>query len=238
MNKYLKKLVKKIKVTINSLKSSPKKPKRKKTKPKPKKSNLKNKIFSKKETFKHINNIKLKKYILEKIPFQNHGLLNKGVSSYNSNVDYDQFDGVFLPYIYKFCSMAGRDYRILDFWINIVEPGGHTKLHNHITMFEALKNIPQKVGAYYLQKPKNSGNLCMENNAYRNKHSSEFKVIKVKENDMIIFDPFLNHYTEINKSKKQRIVFAVNLAEKVRKDFDQDGNVVFLQEYQDTLKQL
>tara|TARA_R100001015_G_C4630590_1_gene192332 strand:- start:987 stop:1541 length:555 start_codon:yes stop_codon:yes gene_type:complete len=184
-------------------------------------------MYSKKETFKHINSPKLIKYVLENIPFQKHNLLNKGVSSYNSNVNYDQFDGLFLPYINNFCSMAGRDYRILDFWINIVEPGGYTKLHNHITMFKELKNIPQKAGVFYLQKPKKSGNLCIEN-----------KVIKVKENDMIIFNPFLNHHTEINKSKKQRIVFSVNLAEKVRKDFDQHGNVVFLQECGDTLKQL
>jgi len=172
----------------------------------------------KRETFKHLNNKKILKYIKKNIPFQKHGLVQKGVSSYNSIVDYSECDGIFLPYIKKFCSMAGKDYHILDFWINIVEPGGYTKPHNHISVFEELRNIPQKTGVFYLQKPRHSGNLYIENN-----------LIKVKNNDIIIFDPSLTHHTEINKSKKQRIIFSVNMAEKVSKDY-KDGKFYFVKE--------
>jgi len=172
----------------------------------------------KKETFKHSNRKKILKYIEKNIPFKKHSLVQKGFSSYNSVFDYTKCDGIFLPYIHKFCSMAGKDYRILDFWINIVEPGGYTKPHNHITEFEELKQIPQKTGVFYLQKPRHSGNLYIENN-----------LIKVKNNDILIFDPSLNHHTEINKSNNQRIIFSVNMAEKVTKDYI-DGKFYFVKE--------
>ncbi len=179
------------------------------------------KVYFKKEIFKHLNNKNILKHVLEIIPFEKHGLVDGGVSSYNSDILYDKFNGMFMPYLYKFCSMAGKNYRILDFWINIVEPGGYTKPHNHANVFPELKNVPQKVGVFYLQKPKESGNLYIEN-----------KLVTVKQNDMVIFDCNLNHHTEINKSKKQRIVFSVNMAENARKVF-QDGKLIFLKESDD-----
>lgn len=170
----------------------------------------------KKEVFKHPNNKIILNYILENIKFTNHGLLSEGVSSYNSLVDYSECNGLFIPYIDKFIAMSGKGFSVLDFWINIVKPGGYTKTHNHITLIEELKDVTMKTGVFYLKKPKNSGNIVIEDNVY-----------KIKENDIIIFEPWMNHKTEQNKSKENRIIFSVNMAKGVDKVFS-EGSYKFI----------
>ena len=160
----------------------------------------------KKEYFDHKNNDLILDEILKNIPFQQHQLVVNGISSYNSFVDYGNFKGLFMPYLKKFCKMAGKGFNVLDFWINIVKPGGFTKTHNHITSIKELKNIPMKTGVFYLKKPKNSGNIIIEN-----------KLIKIKQNDIIVFENWMNHKTEINKSKENRIIFSINLAKGIEK---------------------
>ena len=170
----------------------------------------------KKDSFKHSNSELILKYVLGNIVFKKHDLVINGVSSYDSLVDYDQFNKLFTPYADKFCSMAGEGFNIIDFWINIVEPGGYTKTHNHISLIKELKNVPQKTGVFYLQKPRQSGNLHIEDN-----------LIKVKKNDILVFDPWLNHGTEKNKSKKQRIIFSVNMAKGINKIYE-NGKFSFI----------
>jgi ASC-1-like (ASCH) protein len=143
--------------------------------------------------------------ILETIVFDKHALVNNGVSTYNTFAEYHQYK-VFNEIINKFISLAGKNYYVLEFWINIYEKGGFVKEHNHITTIPELINVPMKSGVYYFKKPNNSGNIIIDN-----------KLIKVKEGDILLFNSDQNHYTEKNLSDEQRIVFSINLAKNIKK---------------------
>jgi hypothetical protein len=150
--------------------------------------------------------------VLKTIMFSKHTLVNKGVSTYNSLVDYYPYK-VFDKIINKFICLAGKDYHVLEFWINIYEKGGFVKEHNHTTDVPELIDVPMKSGAYYFKKPANSGNIIIDN-----------KLIKVKEGDILLFNSDQNHYTEKNLSNEQRIVFSINLAKNIKKVWNNIDN--------------
>ena len=143
-------------------------------------------IDNKKEILKKIKNIKSSNYIS----------VENGTSSYSTVYDYGK-DRQFHPILDGFLNLAGKGFEILDFWFNIYGPHGHVKPHSHAN--NSL-NGNLKSGVYYLQKPIYSGNLILNN-----------KLIKVKEDDIVLFDSNLEHYSEPNKSNQDRIIFSCNL---------------------------
>lgn len=66
-----------------------------------------------------------------------------------------------------------------------------------------------KTGVYYFKKE--SGNLVIEE-----------KPIEVKEDDFIVFDSKLNHWSEPNDAE-ERIVFSINMGYKVVIDWNESG---------------
>jgi len=76
-------------------------------------------------------------------------------------------------------------------WGNINYPGSCTSLHNH--------GNKTHTGVIYIKKPRNSGNIIIDG-----------KVIKVKENDLLLFNASKMHQTEINQSNKTRVVISFN----------------------------
>jgi len=155
-------------------------------------------------------NFKLKnrnqiKEVLKKINVDNHQLVEKGYSSYSTVLDYEKF-GVFDKIIEKFLKLAGKNFNIVDFWINIYFKNGYVKKHNHTTSIKKLEKVPLKTGVYYFEKPRNSGNIVVNN-----------RLIKVRQEDMIIFEGKNIHYSEKNLSVFPRIIFSVNMMKGVQK---------------------
>ena len=98
-----------------------------------------------------------------------------------------------------------QNIRICNMWANVGSHGSRVSPHNHIrddyTDFEAnyLFKTSGICGAYYIQKPKLSGNFISNNN-----------IVDINQNDLILFSPHMRHQTEINKSSKDRIVISFN----------------------------
>lgn len=154
---------------------------------------------------------------LNTILFNNHALidLDKGGSTFNYNIPIHITHSIFQPIVDKFISMAGDDYYVIDFWANKYKNKGFVKPHNHypngpdIFFNEKAEEMKLKTGVYYFKKE--SGNLVIEE-----------KPIEVKEDDFIVFDSKLNHWSEPNDAK-ERIVFSINMGYKVKIDWNESG---------------
>jgi hypothetical protein len=98
-----------------------------------------------------------------------------------------------------------QNIRICNMWANVGSYGSKVSPHNHIrddhSDYESdnLFKTSGICGAYYLQKPKLSGNFISNNN-----------IVDINQNDLILFSPHMIHQTEINKSHKDRIVISFN----------------------------
>ena len=138
------------------------------------------------------------------IPFKEHQLVYNGLSTYEFIIK--DFEILFKQIIKKFLSMVEPEYNIIDFWINKYFYKGYVKKHNHPTN----KKLTAKTGVYYFKTPKNSGDLIISN-----------KKANMKEGDIIIFNPNQIHWTEKNLSKKDKIIFSVNMVKNfTRKDLN------------------
>ena len=156
---------------------------------------------------KSVLKIKNKKQIMnyiDEISFKEHPLINNGLSTYDYFIK--DFDIFFKKIADKFLSMVDSNYNIIDFWINKYFYRGYVKKHNHSTD----KKLTAKTGVYYFKTPKNSGDLIISN-----------KKANMKEGDIIIFNPDQIHWTEKNLSKKDKIIFSVNMVKNfTRKDLN------------------
>jgi hypothetical protein len=83
-------------------------------------------------------------------------------------------------------------------WFNVNKKGSKTTLHHH----NDQKSFNKLSGVYYFSKPKDSGDFIFYN--------PHLTTLKVKTNDIIIFDAGLMHETEISSSNKNRIVCGFN----------------------------
>jgi len=98
-----------------------------------------------------------------------------------------------------------RNFKVISMWANVGNFGSKIDPHNHIadkySDYTADKQfqIFGVCGAYYLQKPKLSGNFIADGNA-----------VDVVENNLIFFSPHMIHWTDINQSNKDRIVVSFN----------------------------
>ena len=125
-----------------------------------------------------------------------------GVSSYDTVYNYGKHKE-FHPILDAFLLHAGKGFEILDFWFNIYGPNGYVKPHAH---HKSSDNGNLKSGVYYLQKPINSGDLILNN-----------QLIKVEEDDIIIFDSDVVHYSQPNRSNQDRIILSCNLGKGYKK---------------------
>ena len=80
-----------------------------------------------------------------------------------------------------------KNIRILSMWANVGSYDSKVIPHDGIC------------GAFYLSKPKNSGNFIAKND-----------IVDINENDLVYFSPHMFHSTEINKSHQDRIVISFN----------------------------
>tara|TARA_R100000963_G_C4639745_1_gene103458 strand:+ start:657 stop:1187 length:531 start_codon:yes stop_codon:yes gene_type:complete len=153
---------------------------------------------------------------MSNINLDKHCLVNNGSSSFNSSYNFDSFKS-FTPILDKFKLMAGDGFNVTDFWFNIYQKGGYVKPHNHITLNDDLKHAEHKVGAYYFKKPKNSGNLVINDEEH-----------EIEEDDLILFRNSDIHYSTPNNTNSERIVFSINLMKGVKHNYREgaDNEVV------------
>lgn len=88
-----------------------------------------------------------------------------------------------------------------EFWFNIAKPGESTGWHDH-------KNNATLSGVYYLDVPKNSGDIKFRE---KNKEAYNECSLSSKTGKMILFDSKLDHSVSINKSQSSRISLSFNL---------------------------
>ena len=139
-----------------------------------------------------------------KIRLDEYFFVENGSSTFNSNYNFDSFKS-FEPILDKFKKMAGEGFNATDFWFNVYQKGGYVKPHDHRTPHDNIKHVEHKVGAYYFKKPKNSGNLVINDEEY-----------EIEEDDIILFKNTDIHYSKPNNTDCERIVFSVNLMKGVR----------------------
>ena len=127
------------------------------------------------------------------ILYSEHPLLSGGVSTYSraAHLFRDKF---FEDFSNKLVSLTNKVP--IEMWSNIGYPGTYVKPHNHYSE----KYSDSISGVYYLQKPKNSGNLVIEGD-----------VIDVTTGDLVIFKDTEMHWTEKNNSEEDRVVISFNL---------------------------
>ena len=163
---------------------------------------------------------------LNSITFKNHNLIdfNKGMSTFNYKIPIHITYPIFQPIVDQFLKMAGKDYYVIDFWSNKYRNKGYVKPHDHYPrgpdkiFNEKAEDMKLKTGVYYFNKEKDSGNLIIEK-----------EKIEIKEDDFLIFDSKLNHYSEPNENKKERIVFSINMGYKVKTTWKEDSrSYIFL----------
>jgi len=85
---------------------------------------------------------------------------------------------------------------LLDMWYNVGPPGSYVKPHNH----QSQKYNKCISGVYYVNKPKNSGNLVLEGTE-----------LSVNSGDLVLFEDTCIHWTNKNMSNENRIVISFNL---------------------------
>ncbi|NOX09406.1 MAG: hypothetical protein GXP22_07975 [Gammaproteobacteria bacterium] len=86
----------------------------------------------------------------------------------------------------------------IGFWFNEMQPGHTTTLHRHDDDDELLSC------AYYLQVPKQSGQLILEDGKNQQK-------ITPIEGNAIFFSPSLPHAVSENRSDKMRLSIGINI---------------------------
>ena len=103
------------------------------------------------------------------------------------------------------------EYGVSNFWVNVHNKGGYTKMHRHGPTVLTM--------AAYLQLPPNGGYIQfldpLENiKAYHMKNEDEehfnWKTVKAETGDVIIFPGWVLHRTEPNQSDDQRWVLTTN----------------------------
>ncbi len=105
-----------------------------------------------------------------------------------------------------------KKLELKNYWMNVNSYGSFNRPHYH----------PHCVlsGVYYVNVPKNSGNICFEQfvdvgSIYEdifinNNYNSSLWYYKPTENMCLIFPSYLKHYVEPNLNKEERISISFN----------------------------
>jgi uncharacterized protein (TIGR02466 family) len=137
---------------------------------------------------------------------ENFKLINKNFKHLFDNIDTSVIE------IEKNLNLKNK-LILSDYWFNVNCFGSFNKPHTHLGSVLS--------GVYYIQVPKNSGNLIFEHNALStdttyqniknyNQYNSSMWTCKPKENLCILFPSYLSHYVESNLNKKKRISISFN----------------------------
>ena len=90
----------------------------------------------------------------------------------------------------------------VDMWANVNLLNTNVRPHNHFS--EQYPN--SVVGVYYLTKPKDSGNLIIEDTE-----------VEINEDDLIFFDDVDMHWSKKNESNQHRFAISFNMNKQLKK---------------------
>tara|TARA_A100001391_G_scaffold192605_3_gene166996 strand:+ start:6057 stop:6590 length:534 start_codon:yes stop_codon:yes gene_type:complete len=109
--------------------------------------------------------------------------------------------------IHEYKQMYNKDIGLINFWGQVHDKNESTQLHNHIDL-NYYKDSPNVSAVYYLQVPKNSGDLILEFN--KNKYEIDTWVFPPEDNKFIMFPAALDHKVQKNLDNQQRIAISFN----------------------------
>ena len=149
-----------------------------------------------------------------KVSNDNYILNNKPLSELKNDIIIE-----LEKYFFDIMKLKDVKIKITNSWSVINKPGQKSHTHNHLNSFCS--------GVLYLKKPKNSGNLIFHRDQFSStdnvspKIAMDFKefndfnchhfTLPVSEGDLVLFPSLINHSTEINNSKEDRIILAFNV---------------------------
>ena len=100
-----------------------------------------------------------------------------------------------------------KEIGLINFWGHVHNVNESTQLHNHIDI-DYYKDSPNVSAVYYLQVPKNSGDLIIQYN--KNKYEINHWVFPPENNKYIMFPAALDHKVQKNLDNQQRISLSFN----------------------------
>jgi len=108
----------------------------------------------------------------------------------------------------KFYTKYNDCLELTECWSQIHEQNESTNTHNHVNCFDK-NGSPDISGAYYLQVPKDSGDIVFQwtIDSYNKLKRWWFKP---KTGDLLLFPSTLEHFVTKNTSDEKRIVISFN----------------------------
>ena len=108
----------------------------------------------------------------------------------------------------KFYIRYNQVIELTDYWAQVHSQNESTNMHDHVNCFD-IKNSPDLSGVYYLEVPKDSGDIVFQwpinkYNQYRRWW------VKPKVGDLLLFPSTLDHFVTKNISLEKRIAVSFN----------------------------
>lgn len=168
----------------------------------------------------------MREYLLaefSRLDDSNHELELGGKSLFEANAGLHLLD-VFQPLVREIIShieeywdimlfTESTDPKISDMWANLHNTGDKTLIHSHTNILT--------VGCYYLDFPKNSGNLIFKDPSeythhyypydFEGKSKYHWHELELSENDIVLFPGHLKHQTGPSMSNSKRISINFNV---------------------------
>jgi uncharacterized protein (TIGR02466 family) len=111
---------------------------------------------------------------------------------------------------------AAMNYSVINSWVNVHQPEGITKEHNHACTAWVI--------AAYLNVPENSGNIKFrdpleysKSGYYHDDPQWMWKSVPITSGDVLVFPGWLIHKTEKNMSQEDRWVLTTNIFQEFAK---------------------
>ena len=108
----------------------------------------------------------------------------------------------------KFYIKYNKGLDLKNYWAQVHSQNESTNMHDHVDCFD-IKNSPDLSGVYYIQVPKDSGDIVFQwpINKYNQYKRWWFKP---KMGDLLLFPSTLDHFVTKNTALQKRIAISFN----------------------------
>lgn len=156
---------------------------------------------------------------LKRIPKWNSNVKSSWGYSQDNTFNSPTFNKLILEHSVKFAQKLNspvNNFLIANSWINISLPNVSQEVHSHLD--DKLSVIFS--GIYYIHKPPNTGETLFVNPLHSEfQHLSKlqaylgdfYKRLNVEKGALVLFPSWLQHSTEINRSKNKRVTLSFNI---------------------------